>query len=226
MPSRSILQILGEMTSTGDVPPVLVGTNRALPVIGAKPSRRSFLKKRAKPSTVHEEQSLIPQDATVVDDTDTLTNSNNDEEQPVVGVDDVDEPLLGTDLAIIAPDATPNATAPISATAVTINAPVSQVPEVQTTSQSSGDSGALDTILQKSAKSYESIGGQRVTAPRLQETAPSFNVTAPTLPAGMGVLSGARSSTDLLHGSGSMPEPSQGGMTSAQRTAATFAMYR
>ena len=227
MASYSVRQILGEMTGSGDVPPVMVGCNKVMPVVGAKPARRSFLKKKQKSSTVQEEQSLIPQDAVPVDDSNTVQNGSGlepNDERSGSGISDIDEPLLGTDLAIVAPDATPNAAAPLNAAVVPqpTTTAVAQ-PVAATSTTPSEEAGALNTILQKGASSYESIGGQRVK-PRLQETAADISVTAPSLPLGMGF--GTSTGTgDLLQTGCNMPAPVQDSMASAQRAAAAMAMF-
>lgn len=131
MITRTVRGILGEMTGTCDIPPLMTGVAR-LPVVGQPADKKKFksssIKKNKKSwSNLHEDEndaetedkpgavstSIIPDDAKLIDNDDDNDNGNN-EIDAKASENTIAEPLLGTDLAIVAPDATPNAIMPLN----------------------------------------------------------------------------------------------------------------
>lgn len=198
--------ILGEMTGSGDIPPVMTGMS-SMPVVGKPIDKKKISSlskdKKKKTSQIHEaavDTNVIPDDAEEISDDGTGKDADADDKDGIKSQLSLEicEPLLGTDLAVVAPDATPNFAKPLSATQVAQPQPViDNKPKIN---------GAIDVIT-----------GQQVSQssqPGLESTVNRFNSAL-----------GLAESTDLLRQGKPMGDPSVNRSEASRRAFAALSMF-
>jgi hypothetical protein len=202
--------ILGEMTGSGDIPPVMTGMS-SMPVVGKPIDKKKISSlskdKKKKTSQIREaavDTNVIPDDAEEIsndgtgkanDDTGKADDKNGIESQSSL---EICEPLLGTDLAVVAPDATPNFAKPLSAMQV-----VQPQPVIDNKPKMNGAIGA--------------ITGQQVSQPSqpgLESVVNRFNSTL-----------GLAESTDALRQGKPMGDPPVNKLEASRRAFAAFSMF-